>query len=114
MRSGKDNALVPCFNDIEKRLKAAPVELVVEVARVREAAAQLQRAFATLTPDVQEAAARQLAFGLARTFAATLLIEAVASGGDAELARQFIRKTLFEPFTSDELQTARLRKLVFG
>jgi putative acyl-CoA dehydrogenase len=97
----KDGAFPPFVQGILKRADAIKAgTLDKEVAGLKAACGSLQSYLAKAVqegPDFMQAGARQLAYSLARTIAASLLLERAAQGGDAlelETARRWCRRGL--------------------
>ncbi len=113
----KDNAFPPFVEGILKRISAGGAAgLESEVAAVKTACGELslflQRAKQE-GPDFAQATARQLAFSLARTCAASLLIEkAVSDPRSAEVARRWCRAGLVKWTDSDGAHRSLTRSLL--
>ena len=120
----KENALAPLFADVEAKLKAAGAGLDAEAGMVRAAAQELQSHFKSLASagaDAQQAAARAFALGLARVYSAALLLEYAgwcAANGErpaaVDVARRFCRRSLVELHASEDLDPAKLARIVYG
>ncbi len=87
----KDQALEPYFKLVESRLaKVSDARLSGEVTQVRQAISELGKQSQT-SADQQEAQARDFAFALARTYAASLLLELASQPGGDGLRRERMR-----------------------
>jgi putative acyl-CoA dehydrogenase len=122
----KDGSLPPFFKDIDARLSSVQsTSLQKEVSAAQDAVNGLKKYFqsvAGLSAEAQQAGARALALTLARLAAAALLLELAEgcaksgerAGASEEIARRFCRHGFGTLLVSDDLETKRLKTIVYG
>lgn len=121
----KENALDPFLKDIEARLSKIKSEsLQAQVGATRAAIKTLREHFQMLVgsgADAMQAAARQFAFGLGRTFTGALMLEFAdwceskkLRPASTDVVWRFYQRPLAPVLSEESLDVARLERLVFG
>lgn len=112
----KEGAFAPYLADVRKRVEGVR-GFDPEVAAVTAACAELEAYFAKAVkegPDFVQAGARHLAYSLARTFSASLLLEFAGRGGCAHSARRWCRRGLVSLAAAAAESRQASRRIVEG
>lgn len=121
----KDGALNPFLADIEARLSQAnDMSLRREREVIEQALCAIRehvQAGAALEPDTMQATARALALGLARVYAASLLLEFAhwchanqQRSAALDVVRRFCRQPLVSFVNNEDLDKASSERIVYG